>query len=181
MFEIIIGLSIGCVLYIFLKASKKTNYRNVEEPVVIVAARGQDAKKRKVPHKKRNYLCTNTENNFYQVLLSILPEDYVVHSQVSMMALVQPVNFKHNSKTWAKRVDFVITDKNTKILAVIELNDSSHHKQKRQERDQYVSNAFRDLHPLLRFEVENCYDPTTIIDKLEQYTEIKCRPLEAVA
>ncbi|HFD3974650.1 TPA: DUF2726 domain-containing protein [Vibrio parahaemolyticus] len=141
----------------------------------------QESKKSMVPHKKRNFLCSKTENNFYQVLLDVLPPEYIVHSQVSMMALVQPINFKDNSKTWAKRMDFVITDRNTKIMAVIELDDSSHRQQKRQERDIYVNNAFKNLHPLLRFEALNNYEPITIAQKLEQRTEIKCKEIESVA
>lgn len=184
MFELIIGLSIGCIVYLFTKTKKKANKSNVK-PFVSSSPGAQlgdqESKKKVVPHKKRNYLCTKTENKFYQVLLDVLPPEYIVHSQVSMMALVQPVNFKDNSKTWAKRMDFVITDKNTKIMAVIELDDSSHRQQKRQERDIYVNNAFKNLHPLLRFEALNNYDPIAIARKLEQGTDIKCRAIEPAA
>ena len=184
MFELIIVLSIGCIFYLFTKTKDKANKSNVK-PFVGSSTGAQlgdqESKKKVVPHKKRNYLCSKAENNFYQVLLEVLPPEYIVHSQVSMMALVQPVNFKDNSKTWAKRMDFVITDKNTKIMAVIELDDSSHRQQKRQERDIYVNNAFKDRHPLLRFEALNKYDPITIAQKLEQGTEIKCRAIESVA
>ncbi|HHP0481478.1 TPA: DUF2726 domain-containing protein [Vibrio campbellii] len=181
MFELIIVLSIGCIVYLFTKTKKKTSRGNVE-PFVGSSPGAQlgdqESKKKVVLHKKRNYLCTKTENNFYQVLLDVLPSEYVVHSQVSMMALVQPVNFKDNSKTWAKRMDFVITDKNTKIMAVIELDDSSHRQQKRQERDIYVNNAFKNLHPLLRFEAFNQYGSIAIAKTLEQCTNIKCTPFK---
>ncbi|APX09944.1 hypothetical protein BWP24_27455 (plasmid) [Vibrio campbellii] len=176
MFELIIGLSIGCIVYLFTKSKKKANKSNVK-PFVGSSPEtqlgDQKSKQKVVPHKKRNYLCTKTENKFYQVLRDVLPPEYIVHSQVSMMALVQPVNFKDNSKTWAKRMDFVITDKNTKIMAVIELDDSSHRQQKRQERDIYVNNAFKNLHPLLRFEAMNIYDKVAIIQRLKHETDIQ--------
>lgn len=91
-----------------------------------------------------------------------------------MMAIVQPVNFKDNSKTWAKRLDFVITDRDTQIFAVIELDDSSHRQKKRQERDLYVNSAFEGHHKLLRFEAQARYNPQEIASIIERETDIKC-------
>ncbi|MGY0616110.1 DUF2726 domain-containing protein [Vibrio sp. FJH11] len=134
-----------------------------------------------VPHKKHVYLGSKTERNFYQVLQEILPSDYIVHCQVSLMALVQPVSFKDNSRTWAKRVDYVITDRSTKVLAVIELDDSSHRQKKRQERDLYVNSALEGHHKLLRFEATGNYDPIHVAQVIERDTEITCNPLVTVA
>lgn len=208
MFEIIILLSIGCIVYLFTKKSdkrpkqpirrksewaygrvvEKTDTVHSYEPEVIkqtpklVEAPLPKAttKADYVPHKKSTYLATKTERRFHQVLLELIPEEYVIHSQVSLMALVQPTNFKDNSRTWAKRMDFVITDSDTKVLAVIELDDSSHRQKKRQERDIYVNNALKGHHPLLRFEAQSSYDKTHIAALLERETTIKCRPLKSV-
>ncbi|EHK6025109.1 TPA: DUF2726 domain-containing protein [Vibrio parahaemolyticus] len=172
MAEIIILLSILCILFLFLKSNKK--HKELKQDKVIKNVPDAAHKKTTVQHKKSEHLASKAEQEFYKVLLDILPNQYVVHCQVSMMALVQPVNFKDNSKTWAKRVDFVITDRDTKVIAVIELDDSSHRQKKRQERDSYVNAAFAGHHKLLRFEAMGSYDPTNIASVIEREIGLEC-------
>ncbi|MDA0147349.1 DUF2726 domain-containing protein [Vibrio sp. LaRot3] len=131
-----------------------------------------------VEHTKQSHLATENEKKMYFALQKALPPEYVIHCQVSLMALVKPTDFKNNSRTWAKRMDYVITDKATRILAVIELDDSSHNKKKRQERDEYVNNALHGHHPLIRFQTQRFYEPSEIALKLEQHSEIRCNSLE---
>ncbi|MGP8305042.1 DUF2726 domain-containing protein [Vibrio sp. YIC-376] len=189
MFEIVIVLFLVLIAYTSMK-SKKSRHRGQLKPFVGSGSKRvttfptvtkKPAKPSFVPHKKHIYLNSKTERNFYQVLQEILPSDYVVHCQVSLMALVQPLHFKDNSRTWAKRMDYVITDRNTKILAVIELDDSSHRQKKRQERDFYVNSALEGHHKLLRFEATGKYDPIYVANVIERDTEITCNPLVTVA
>lgn len=189
MFEIVIVLFLVLIAY-SSKKTKKNRQRGQVQPfigsrskkvVTFSSVTKKPPTSTSVPHKRHVYLGSKTERNFYQVLQDILPRDYVVHCQVSLMALVQPVNFKDNSRTWAKRMDYVITDRNTKILAVIELDDSSHRQKKRQERDLYVNSALEGHHKLLRFEATGNYDPIYVANIIERDTEIKCNPLVAVA
>ncbi|WP_423840470.1 DUF2726 domain-containing protein [Vibrio mytili] len=181
MVELIAILSFIFVIYLFKRTNKNSNDKAEIEPFTAsntsLQTRANALKKKPVPHKKNDYLCSKSENGFYQVLLRVLPSDYIVHCQVSMMALIQPVNFKDNSKTWAKRIDYVITDRDTKILAVIELDDSSHRQKKRQERDSYVNSAFQGHHKLIRIEAQSNYDPVVIASLLERDTLIKCNAL----
>ena len=201
--ELLILMSLACIVYLFTKRGKKPKRRlneweqraavrrpnsvnskpkAVEKNPTIVKGPlpNTSSKTNSVPHTKSTYLATKTERRFYKVLQELLPEEYVIHSQVSLMALVQPTNFKDNSRTWAKRMDYVITDRDTKVLAVIELDDASHRQKKRQERDIYVNNALNGHHPLLRFEARSSYDKTHIATVLERDTIIKCRELESV-
>jgi len=90
------------------------------------------------------------------------------------MALVTPVNFKDNSKTWAKRMDFVITDRDTKVLAVIELDDASHNRKKRKERDEYVNSVLDGHHPLIRVKSTNTFNRAQIVAQLEESSSIRC-------
>jgi len=127
----------------------------------------------KVKHKKSSHIATRNEIRFYEALLEVLPREYVVHSQVSLMALVQPVDYKDNSKTWAKRMDFVITDRTTRVLAVIELDDKSHNSEKAKKRDLYKNNALKGHHTLLRFNTEKVFDRKMIKERLYTETEIQ--------
>lgn len=141
---------------------------------VPIPATSEPSTVKTVEHKKQHYLSTENERKLYFALLECLPEDYIVHCQVSLMALVQPRNFKDNSRTWAKRMDYVITDKSTRILAVIELDDYTHKWEKRQKRDVYVNAALEGHHPLVRFDTQRYYDPAVIAEILESRTEIRC-------
>lgn len=181
MFEIVIVIILFLVLIVLSskKASKKQRKEQVK-PFIGSSGSAMDAPQTKcmrVPHKKHVYLSSKTERNFYNVLQEILPSECVVHCQVSLMALVQPVNFKDNSRTWAKRMDYVITDRNTKVLAVIELDDSSHRQKRRQERDHYVNSALEGHHKLIRFDAIGKYNPIDVAKVIERETDIKCNSL----
>ncbi|AEX21997.1 DUF2726 domain-containing protein [Vibrio sp. EJY3] len=181
MFEIVIVIILFLVLIVLSskKASKKQRKEQVK-PFIGSSGSAMDAPQTKcmrVPHKKHVYLSSKTERNFYNVLQEILPSDCVVHCQVSLMTLVQPVNFKDNSRTWAKRMDYVITDRNTKVLAVIELDDSSHRQKRRQERDHYVNSALEGHHKLIRFDAIGKYNPIDVAKVIERETDIKCNSL----
>lgn len=100
------------------------------------------------------------------MLRQALPDDYMVHCQTSLMALIQPVKWKNHSKTWAKRMDFVVTDETTKVVYVIELDDRSHERNERKKRDKYVNEALDGHHKLIRFKASWSYSPEEIRLKL---------------
>ncbi|MFB9189397.1 DUF2726 domain-containing protein [Vibrio ostreicida] len=45
-------------------------------------------------HKRSSHLTTKNERNFHLALKQAIPSDYDIHCQVSLMALVQPVDWK---------------------------------------------------------------------------------------
>ncbi|MEZ9582635.1 DUF2726 domain-containing protein [Vibrio cyclitrophicus] len=126
----------------------------------------------KVEHKRSEYLTSKNERNFYIALREVLPNDYMIHCQTSLMALIQPVEWKNNSRTWAKRMDFVVTDSTTKVICVIELDDRSHQRADRKKRDKYVNEALDGHHKLIRFKAAWTYDSENIYQKLKN--EIDC-------
>lgn len=162
----IVGLSILGMTYIQKNANlqRKTSTpkppsKQALEPVV---------------HNARTHLTTKNEQKMYFALQKALPSNCIVHCQVSLMALVTPVDSKNNSRTWAKRMDFVITDTAAKVLAVIELDDFSHNNPKRKASDQYKNEALAGHHPLIRFNTQKFYDPAEIAKIIERNTQIKC-------
>ncbi len=122
--------------------------------------------KRIIKHNKNEYLTTENERKFFYALKKAIGEDYLIHCQTSLIAIVEPIEYKDKSRAWSKRVDFVITDNKTKIIAVIELDDSSHNKANRIKRDKYVNNALEPHHPLIRFNTEKFYKPEKIAEIL---------------
>ncbi len=184
MFELLVLAAFGYIIWKFkgkgAPKSQSKSWENTPSRNNNFAVDVSKEPKVKVEHKKQSHLATENERKLYFALQKALPSDYIIHSQVSLMALVKPVNFKNNSRTWAKRMDFVITDKATKVLAVIELDDSTHNWKKRQERDQYVNEALEGHHKLVRFSTKRFYEPSEIARVLERETEIQCNNFEEV-
>ena len=83
---------VGFVLSVLTQLAKK-KHESIEPSHV-----GDEEKTPKVEHKKSEFLATNNEKKFYFALQRALTDKYVIHSQVSLMALVQPVEFKNNSR-----------------------------------------------------------------------------------
>jgi hypothetical protein len=97
----------------------------------------------------------------------------MIHCQTSLIAIVEPIEYEDKRLAWSKRMDFVITDKTTKILAIIELDDSSHNSIERMERDEYVNQALKEHHPFIRIQSERFYQPEYIANLLEVEAGIK--------
>lgn len=165
---IILGL-----LYLFFRSRKRaqngtttrTGATNISVPKI-----------EKEPYKKKDYFFTRAERSFYEVLRLVV-RDMEVHvfAKVRMADLVYiPKGTKSWQTYWnrirSKHVDFVICDK-AKIqpLLVIELDDSSHAKESRVKRDQFVDQAYQDAGlPLLRFPVKQAYVTNDIEAQIRQ-------------
>ncbi len=127
-----------------------------------------------IVHDKKSSLTTPNEKKLFFVLRKVLGDKYLIHCQTSVIALVEPQEKKHKARAWTKRVDFVITDLATNILAVIELDDASHQLERRQERDAYVNAAINPHHPLIRIPTSRFYEPVKVAELLESHSSIKC-------
>ena len=97
----------------------------------------------------------------------LLPKDYKIHCQVSLISLLKPADLKSARMIWAKRMDYVITDEKTKILVVIELDDKSHQRKDRIKRDKFVNKALAGKHTLLRLTSEQAQDIGLLREKLQ--------------
>ena len=102
------------------------------------------------PYKERKLL-TNNEYRFYYNLVQ-LADKYNLSVQVKMrLADIIEVDkckitnqeyMSYFGKIKSKHIDFVLTHKYTmQMIAAIELDDKSHQKQNRIERDAFVNNA----------------------------------------
>jgi len=69
---------------------------------------------------------------------------------------------------WAKRMDYVITDRDSKVLLVIELDDKSHDRNDRKKRDKFVNKTLSGKHPLLRISTEKSKDLAFIRTEIEK-------------
>lgn len=140
---------IGIIVVVLLFVSLLRKNKNVERKI----------------HKKNTYaytvkplLMTRIEADFFLKLEDAVSERYYVFPQVHLSAIL---DHKVNGQDWGyafkhingKSVDYVLCDKNTLMPAyAIELDDYTHGRKDRIERDIEVERIFKQaLLPLVRF------------------------------
>ncbi|MFA5352706.1 MAG: DUF2726 domain-containing protein [Thermodesulfovibrionales bacterium] len=89
------------------------------------------------PYRKRRIMSPIEQSLFWK-LNSALPE-HVILAQVQLSQLIR-VEKGHNHNLWWNRInqmsaDFVVCNKDSSIVAVIELDDASHRRRDRQKAD----------------------------------------------
>lgn len=97
------------------------------------------------------YLLTKNEWHQYKKLKELADiKGYVVCPKVRLFDIIEPKKGHKHYKTLmykiqAKHLDFVICDSDMQIKVVIELDDSSHDRKNRQERDAFVDLILRSV------------------------------------
>jgi hypothetical protein len=128
------------------------------------------------PYVSRPALFTKAELKFLDALEEAVDEDYAIYGQVRLCDVIE-VRKGVDRKTWgqafarirAKHLDFVICDpEDHSIICAIELDDSSHKRQDRRNRDHFLNRAMAAAGvPLHRFPTSSHYDPDEIRDAIE--------------
>ena len=110
------------------------------------------------------------ELKFYKLLKSIVDKNNLnLFCQVSLYELVKSNKYKDFNKIKAKTIDYVITDTNCKIKLCIELDDPTHIRQDRIERDKFIDELFKQLNiNLVRISVQNWYDMQQVEEKIKE-------------
>lgn len=139
----------------------------------------------KINYKKyytpKVFVTSLNELKFYNILIEIAKElDLILFSQVSLYNIVEvrkDLDYSTRqscfNKIASKSIDFVLVDKNTcRIKLCIELDDSTHNKPKRIERDKFINELFKNLEiNLLRYPVYNIYYKETLKKKIIENME----------
>ena len=109
-------------------------------------------------YARKDFLISRPEHEFFDILVEILGSKYHIFTQVHLPTIL---DHKIKGQTWkaafshinGKSVDFVICDKiYIKPLLAIELDDKSHDRLDRIERDSEVERMLQEAEmPLLRF------------------------------
>ena len=107
-----------------------------------------DIKKSAYHYFAKNYIMTQRESEFFKQLNEMLGSKWYIVPQVHLSALL---NHKVKGQNWnaafkhinGKSVDYVLLSKETmKPVCAIELDDSSHYRDNRIERDMEVERIF---------------------------------------
>ncbi|MFD2176622.1 DUF2726 domain-containing protein [Veronia pacifica] len=128
--------------------------------------RQQSSDKTKFTYKVKKSLFSPAERSFLGVLHRLLNDNYEVLGKVRISDVLSPDN-ANNKKDWwssfnkisSKYFDYVICNKkDLSFVAVIELDDASHNRASRIERDDFVNSACQSANlKLLRFKAARGY------------------------
>lgn len=124
------------------------------------------------PYKKRYYFFTLQEKQFYLVLKEIANrENLILFSKVRVIDLIDIKHIKnyasYRNKIISKQIDFVLLDQELKVLRCIELDDPTHNRTSRIERDKFLNELFEavDL-SLIRIKTQSAYSIEELMRKL---------------
>jgi len=119
-----------------------------------------------LPYVKQDTLLTNAERSFLGVLEQAIGDRFRIYAQVRLADLLavksgtgKSQRISAQNKINAKHADFVLCDVTTlEIVCAIELDDSSHQKTNRKERDAFLEMACAAAGlPLARFPAKSGY------------------------
>ncbi|MDD3304019.1 MAG: DUF2726 domain-containing protein [Clostridia bacterium] len=120
--NLILVLSIILILGILIKLSEMYTKKRKKEY--------------KFNGKLNDVILTYNERKYYHSLRKLLENtEYIIFSKVRLADIIKTYSNKHLNKVSGKHIDFLITDKNTKPLLFIELDDSTHERAKNKEND----------------------------------------------
>jgi len=129
----------------------------------------------RLPYRSRGRLVTKSELRFYKSLYKAVQDDFEIFAMVRIADLLRVEETVTNRRKWinkilAKHVDFVLCDPGTLVPRVcIELDDSSHQRADRIERDEFVDHAFESAGlPLLRVPVQKSYPPREVRELIDE-------------
>ena len=133
----------------------------------------------RLPYTPRKSLVTRSELRFYKSLRKAALDDWEVFAMVRIADLLKVTPNAPKRRTWlnkilSKHIDFVLCDPNTlEAMVAIELDDVSHERPERIERDKFVNHAFESAGlPLLRIPVETSYKAREIRRLIEDVIEV---------
>lgn len=115
--------------------------------VAVVVAAGRARTPR---YAAQESLFSNAERMFFLVLDEALGSEYRVFTKVRLADLITPAGISGRKQWWnafkrisSKHVDYVVVDRQRLgVVAVVELDDRSHQRADRRERDAFVNAAF---------------------------------------
>lgn len=135
---------------------------------------GTDGEKPKYHYTRKNFFLTRAEHECFDALTKAVGDDYLIFAQVHLPTLLDNkvvgqnwrAAFRHISE---KSVDFVLCDKayiSPKLA--IELDDKTHERPDRQERDIEVERILQEAGlPLLRLENHGGFNPDELSQKVK--------------
>jgi hypothetical protein len=134
---------------------------------------------RVLPYRLRDDFLSPAEFSFYKILSSLVGEGYTIQSKVRLADIFfvsRPnENVSFFSRISQKHLDFLVCDsKVMKPMFGIELDDSSHERKDRHERDEFIDQVCQTAGlPLLRVPAQREYNSREIASQIAPFLKDK--------
>jgi hypothetical protein len=173
----------GCLAVIFgIRAKPRIQKRVLAPQPVIETPAGTDAlvpineiSKTAARYSSKGILLTNAEVPFFHLLRRMARDHLIIFPHVALRDLVSVVAdqseyFTYFNKIDRKQIDFVLCEpESLKPVFAIELDDASHNRPDRRERDIFVETILEEAKiPLVRIPVRNNYDVEELSDLFQK-------------
>ena len=160
------------IIIIVIVSKNKKNNKPIPYQTNVITTKNIEQKDQSYKDKYKGsvYLLTQNELKFYRILRQITNKlGYSLFCQVSLYEIIKAIEYKDFNKIRSKTIDFVITQENCKILMCIELDDITHQRKNRIERDNFINKLFEDLEiKLIRIPVQNFYNMEQLEAKIKE-------------
>lgn len=134
----------------------------------------------RLPYSVKERLVTKAELRFYRALQKAAGKDFDIFAMVRIADILAVPQEHAQRRKWlgkilAKHVDFVLCEPaNLTPLMAIELDDASHERPDRRERDEFVDHAFESAGlPLLRIKNNSSYDPAALRQLIDEHLGVE--------
>lgn len=152
--------------------------------VALLKNKGSGAKQG-YPYRINDPFLSKAELSFFHVLRQAVGDRAIVFAKVRISDVLATKKGLNNSqrqtafnKITSKHFDFVIcSNDSAKLLAAVELDDSSHNRKTQVERDAFVNKAAESASfPVLRIPAKNAYPIAQLKVQLAPYLGIEVEP-----
>jgi hypothetical protein len=127
----------------------------------------------RLPYERQQYLFSKAERSFYEVLTRIVGSDMQVFAKVRIADLVRvrpgTENFhSYLNRITSKHVDYVLCDRRSlSPMLVVELDDSTHDRSDRSQRDHLVDLIFESAGlPILHVRARASYNTAEVAEQI---------------
>ncbi|HRF01982.1 MAG TPA: DUF2726 domain-containing protein [Pirellulaceae bacterium] len=143
--------------------------------IVVILVLMRLTRREGLPYRKRGPIVTKAERKFLTALDLAVKGRWRIFAMVRIADLLEVIPETPNRLTWfnriaCKHIDFVLCDpESLEPRGAIELDDATHQRADRQERDAFVDAAFAAAKlPLIRIPTAGEYDIDAIRDQLQK-------------
>ena len=142
--------------------------------VVLIGAAYILAKIRSKPnYTAKEALLTETEIRYYDEISEIVGEKYFLFPQINLASIVDKKSDTNSRTDLFRNIDFGVFDYNFKPILLIEINDNSHIRKDRKERDEKVADILKKAKlPLVTFWVKDGIDPEGMRREISKYVRL---------
>ncbi|WP_083922069.1 DUF2726 domain-containing protein [Thermus igniterrae] len=131
-----------------------------------------------LPYKLKPALLSPAERSFWGVLQKVLPNEHLVWPKVRLLDLLLVdgeggQRLSALNRVQAKHLDFlVVRARDARPILAIELDDRSHQRPDRQERDRFIDELMQKVGlPLVRIQARHAYAPEALKALLAPHLE----------